>query len=117
LKFLEKIKLTINEIDKKIIWCNLLIPDDIDSELLNSARAMYKFKCQAYTQEDFLQRKFKTIKILTKSNVNQSANFDHILTRDDAKKQSKEFVINFHKQNQDNTKRKRKLISFRRSFI
>lgn len=106
----------ITEIDKKINWCNLLIPDEFDSELLNTARAVYKFKFQTYYQKKFEMRKFITNKMLTKSNVDKSANDDLILSRDNVKKQSKEFVINFYKQNPDNSKKKRKPIFFRRSF-
>jgi len=106
--FLDEIKTTIAEIDKKITWCNLLIPDVVDPELFNEARAIYEYKSQMYTQEYILQRKHEANKMLTKTVVDQPVDVELVLTREDVKKQSKEYVTNTSQKGQENTGPKNK---------
>lgn len=109
----------ISEINGKIRWCNLIIPDDFDPNKLNLARAIYMYKVQVHIENDCLKKESKNINTSKKklSITDFNKNPKPILTREDTKKQAEEIVTFFNEKDQDRSKNKRKPISFRKSFI
>lgn len=107
------------EINRKIRWCNKIIPDNFDPNKMNLARAIYMYKVRAHIDNDCLRRENKKINHLKKivSITDFAKNPEPISTREDTKKQSEEIVTYFNEKDQDRSKSKRKPISFRKNFI
>lgn len=117
--FIQDLKFMMKEINKKIRWCNRIIPDNFDPNKMNLARAIYMYKVRAYIDNDCLRRESKNINHLKKivSITDFTRNPEPMLTREDTKKLAEEVVAYYNEKDQDHKKNKRKPISFRKSFI
>lgn len=115
---LEELKSMLGEIEGKIRWCNIIIPDDFDPDNLNMAYALYAYKVQAHIQEDLLKKQKKlggTLKKKVYEEIPSTSN--DILTRLDVKREAELIIKYFNEKDLDTSKNKRKPISFRKSFI
>lgn len=109
----------LSEIEGKIRWCNMIIPDDFNQDNFNLAHALYAFKIQTYIQEDSLKKQKKLENISRKKVYVDTPKTSNalLLTREDVKKQAKLIIKYFNEKDLDSSKNKRKPISFRKSFI
>lgn len=117
--FIQDLKSMMKEINRKIRWCNKIIPDNFDPNKMNLARAIYMYKVRAHIDNDCLRRENKKNNQLKKivSITDFTRNPEPILTREDTKKKAEEVVAYFNEKDQDRSKNKRKPISFRKNFI
>lgn len=108
----------LSEIEGKIRWCNIIIPDDFNPDNLNMAYALYAFKVQAHIQEDLLKKRKKVESTSRKKVYEDIPNTSNeILTRQDVKREAEQIIKYFNEKDLDTSKNKRKPISFRKSFI
>lgn len=108
----------IDEIEAKIRWSGLIITEDLNSEQLNFARALYVYKVQSNIQEYTLKRKQQMENISKrKLTLNIPLNSQAVIPREETKKQADLIVKYFNEKDLDYSKNKRKPISFRKSFI
>lgn len=118
--FMQDLKFMMIEINRKIRWCNKIIPDNFDPNKMNLARAIYMYKVRAHIDNDCLRRESKKKTNHLKKIVSITdftRNPEPVLTREDTKKQAEEIVAYFNEKDQDRSKNKRKPISFRKNFI
>lgn len=116
--YLEELNYIIDEIEAKIRWSGLIITEDLNSEQLNIARALYVYKVQSHIQEYTLNRKQQMENLSKrKLTLNIPLNSQAVIPREETKTQADLIVKYFNEKDLDYSKNKRKPISFRKSFI